>query len=125
MGVRSFACAKELATLLGRFAIKAGSPFDELGDTMRAFFDERLCSGLMDEAVAGRDGVFEMVGHVMAAFGGYGDSALRVVSIGFAEGFFGDDQDMAAIGEGDGGAEARYACSDDEVIDSFCVRHNL
>jgi hypothetical protein len=91
--VSAFARAKEFAG----FGVEVGAPLDEFGDTERAFFDECFGGRTIDEAVACVDGVFKMKSNVFVAFHGDGDPALCVVSVGFAERFLGDDQDIAML----------------------------
>src|SRR5579859_956469 len=106
-------------------AVEGCAPLDQFGDALGAFGDEDLGGRSMDEAIAGGNGVFEVKRDVFAALGSDGDASLGVVSVGFAEGLFGDDEDLAVIGQFDGGAQAGYACSDDEIICGFYLRHKL
>ena len=110
--VSTFAGAEKLAGLL----VKLCAPLDELGEAGRAFGDEGLRSGAVDDAVAGVQGVFKMESDVLIAFHGDGDSALGIVGVGLAESFLGDDQDLAVGSQFDGSAEAGNASSHDKKI---------
>ena len=105
--------------------IEVRAPLDELGDAQRAFGDQGLGGGAIDEAVAGVHGVFKVQGDVFVAFHGDGDAALRVVGVRFAQRLLGDDQDFAVAGEFDGGAKAGNACAHDEKIHLRALCHNL
>jgi hypothetical protein len=106
-------------------AIEAGAPGDEFFNAPGTFGDEDFGGRMVDQAITGVFSVLEMEGYVFFAGKSDGDTALSVVGVGFAEGFFGDDEDFAVIGEFDGSAQAGYACSDDEIVDALSVSHNL
>jgi hypothetical protein len=101
------------------FAIEGRAPLDQFGDAFGAFGDEDFCGRAMNEPVTCGDGVFKMESDVFAALGGYGDAALGVVGVRFAERLFGDDEDLAVIGKSDSGPQAGHTCSDNEVVDAF------
>lgn len=117
--MRALARAKKLAG----FAIEVSSPLDEFGDARRAFADEGFGGGTVDEAVARVDGVIKVQCDVVFAFKGDGDPALRVVGVGFGDGFFCDYQDIAVSGQLDGGAEAGDAGAHDEKINAGQFLH--
>jgi hypothetical protein len=121
VGVGGFAGAEQLAAL----SIESGAPFDQLGNALGAFFDERPGSGSVNQAVACGHSVFQMQCHVLPALGGDGDAALSIVGVGFAERLLGNDQDFAVIGKFNRCAEAGYTCSYDEIIYDFRLGHNL
>ena len=110
--MRAFAGAQVLATRLGLrrpWLIEVRAPLDELGDAQRAFGDQRLGGGTIDQAVAGVDGVFKVQRDVLVALHGDGDAALRVVGVRLAERLLGDDQNLAVAGQLNGGAQAGNA----------------
>jgi hypothetical protein len=98
---------------------------DEFFYALGAFCDEDFGGWAMDEAVAGVFGVLEMESYVFFTGESYGDAALGVVGVGFAERLLGDYEDLAVVSEFDGCAQAGYACSDDEIIYAFRLGHNL
>jgi hypothetical protein len=109
MGVSGFAGAQQLAAM----TVKGRAPFDEFSNALGAFFDKHFGCWAMDEAVARGYRVFEMERDVFLALGGYGDTALGIVGVGFAERLLSDNQDIAVVGEFDGRAEAGYARAND------------
>ena len=76
--------AEEVAGGRVAFAVEVCAPLDELGYADGALGDERFSSGTVDESITGVDGVFKVKGDVLVAFHSHGDSALRVVGVGFA-----------------------------------------
>src|SRR6185312_9211044 len=71
----------------------------------------------IDHAVACVDGVFEVQFDIFFAADRNSDAALRVRSVGFAQGFLGDDQDAATVsGKADSGAESGNPRANDYVI---------
>ncbi len=58
----------------------------------------------MDEPIAGVFGVLKMESYVFFAGEGNGDAALRIVGVGFAEGFLRDDKHFAVASQFNGGA---------------------
>ena len=128
-GMSAFARAKELAARViaarDGLAVEVRAPLDQLGNAQRAFRDERLGRGTVDEAVAGVDGIFEVQGDVFIAFHGHGDAALRVVGVRLAERLLGDDQNIAVTGELDGCAKAGNARTHDQEVDGGDFCHNL
>ena len=89
--------------------VEVRAPLDELGHAQRAFGDQRLGRGTIDQAVAGVHGVFKVQRDVLVALHGHGDAALRVVRVRFRERFLRDDQNFAVCGELDGRAQAGHA----------------
>ena len=79
--VGALAGAQELAS----FSIELRAPLDELGHAHGPLGHQRLCRGHVDKAIAGRHGVFQMERHILIALHGYGDPALRVVGVRFAQ----------------------------------------
>jgi hypothetical protein len=87
----AFAGAEQLAVQ----GIEGGAPLDQFGYADRAFGDEDFGGGVMNETIAGINGVFKMKSYVGIAFHGDGDAALGVVGVGLGDGLFGDDENIA------------------------------
>ena len=102
---------------LGARAVELGTPFDELGDVARTFFDKKGDGFGIAEAVTGVDGVLFVKADLVFVAEGDGDAALRVGGGGFTEIGFCEDQHTAGLAEFDCGADACYAGAHDEIID--------
>ena len=77
--VRAFAREREL----GSGAIELRAPLDQLFDARRTFFDQHARGFLVDQAVAGVERVLQMQRNFVFIAEGGGDSALRVLRVGF------------------------------------------
>jgi hypothetical protein len=97
-------------------AIKFCTPFEELGDVLRAFLDEERNSVGATEAIAGVDGVLFAEADFVFVAEGDGDAALGVGGGGFGEIGLGEDENGAGLAELDGGAQAGDSGTYDEVI---------
>ena len=108
-----------------RGLIEVRPPLDEFLHALGTLRHQRLGGGAVDDSVAGVHRVFEVQGDVILALHGDGDAALRVVRVRLAEGFLGDDENLAVLRELDGGAKAGHACAHDEKINGRGVGHQL
>jgi len=112
MRVRGFARAQQLPIGLVIDPVESSAPLDQFRHPQRTFLDQNRCGRPMHEPVAGRYGVLKMQGDVLLALRGYRDPALGVVGVGFSKRLFGDDENVAVIGEFDGCTQACDAFSD-------------
>lgn len=113
--VGSFAGSHEFAVE----AIEVRSPPQQFFDAGRSLLHQDACGGLVDEAVSGGQGVFEMQSDVFGSAHGDGDAALRVGGVGLSESFLGDDEDTAVLGQGDRRAKPGDAGSRDQEAEGF------
>ena len=97
-------------------AIEPRAPVDQLADEARPILDERLHRALVAEAVAGRQRVLRMEIRRIARADGRGNPALRMAGVPLVRLRLRQDEDIPDGTEFGGGAEARDATSDDEVI---------
>ena len=119
--VRTFAGEHESAL----FAIEACTPAQQLFHTQWAFFDENLRRVAIDEAISCGDGVCEVQRDIFVAAESDSDSALSVVGIRLAEGFFCDDQYAASFRESDSGAQAGDSGAHDQKVGFCSYGHNV
>ena len=118
-GVTAFAADGEAAI---DFAVEVGAPFDEFLDAGGGFGDDGFDGGEVAEAAGDGHGVgdvgFEGIAGLSPAHDG-GDAALGVEGVGFLEVRFREEEDFAvsaAIGRGEGCAEAADAATDHEAV---------
>ena len=89
----------------GAGTIEFGAPLDELGDVLRAFFDQESDGFGAAEAVACAEGVLFVQPNFIFVAERDGDAALRPGGGGVAESGFGEDEDAARAAEFNGGAQ--------------------
>ncbi len=106
-------------------AIEVRAPLDELRNTQWAFADERFGRGAIDQAVACVHRVFKVQGNVLVALHRYGNAALCVMSVRFAEGFFGDDKNVAVAGKFNRGTKSGNARTHYQKINRGGPGHQL
>ena len=110
--VGSFAGEDEL----GAGAVEFGTPLDQFGDVLGAFFDEQGNGVGAAQAVASLQGVLLVEGDLVFVAERYGDAAVGPGGCGIVEIGFGEDQDAAGLAQFDGGAETCDTRSDDSII---------
>src|SRR5690242_6094127 len=96
------------------FAIKGCSPFDELFDSSRTFFDERAYSFDIAESVTGQDRILLVEFDLIIVAESDRDSALCIFGRRLAQAVFGDDQNTARTCQFYGCSKACYACPGDD-----------
>jgi hypothetical protein len=117
--MRRFASAHK-ATVL---AIEARAPLDKFLHATRAFAHQKLGGVSVHKPIAGSDGVIEMQLDVFFAFHGNGDTALRVVGVGFANRLFRDHEYIAMRGQFKSCSKPRNACTHDEKVTTYFASH--
>lgn len=110
--VRAFASEQEARS----FAVKRGSPLDELLDGGGRLFDKGTHGFGVAEPVAGHQSVLLVQFHFVVVIQRDGDTALSVFGRRFTQAVFGDNQNAAGRSEFDGGAKARDARANDDEI---------
>ena len=100
----------------GSLAIKCCSPFDELFDSSRPFFNERAYRFDVAESVTGQYRILLVEFDLIIVAESDRDSALCIFGRRFAQAVFGDDQNTARTCQFYGGSKACYACPGDDKI---------
>ena len=94
------------------FTVERCSPFDELLDGGRAFFDERVDRFHVAETITGGDRVVLVQLEFVIVAESDSNASLRVFGGGFAQAVFGNDEDAAERSQFNGCAKARNTSSD-------------
>ena len=112
-------------TFAARYAIEIRAPFDEFRNPQRAFADERFGRGAIDQAVACVHRVFQVQCDVPVALHRYGNAALCVMRVRFAEGLFGDDENVAVAGKFNRGTKSGNARTHYQKVNRGGPGHQL
>lgn len=105
------------------FAIEFGSPFDELKDSLRPFFDQDMDRTRITQAVSGVDRVLLVKGDLVVVAEGDRNPSLRVMRRGLLQRVLRNHQDASGLCQFDGGSHAGYSGSHHQKIgfDDFSV----
>ena len=103
--VRAFAGKGDL----GAGAVELGAPLDQLFDAGRTFLDQHARGLFVAQAVAGLQGVFQMQADFIVVAERGGDSALRVLRVGFGDFALGQAEHASGGGKLHRGAQTGNA----------------
>ena len=124
--LRMPALAAEVVRFLALLLIETRAPFDDLSNPFGPFFYDDPHNLFVAEAVAGVEGIFDvLLEGVVLLVPHRRHAPLRVGGVGFLLGGLGEHGDLQlgpGLGQLDGGGEAGNAGADDEYV---CLRHGL
>ncbi len=110
--VRAFARERDL----GAGAVELGAPLHQLLDARRTFFDQHARGFFVHQAVAGLQRVFQMKRNFVVIAERGGDSALRILRVGFGDLTLGEAENAAGGSEFHRGAQSGNTRANNDEI---------
>ena len=107
-------------------AVELHAPVDELLDLLRTFFDQHADGFFAAESIAGDQRVMQVKRHLVVFAERRGDASLGIFGAGFIEIVFGENKDVAALGQIDSSPHSGNSpAQNDEIHSAVLASHHV